>query len=473
MTSTPHHQLSLLTHRSSMTEFTLRNITGLSPEDIEIKKSYYIMYYDADASTLEEALDSVDRGQESFKAFWVAVGPSKKCMDYFRELSSASSKPQDSLSRYDSITRDTPYASLAIALGVESGFLSIKPDTKLFNGCILDEERKEIGPVLTGPSPERIQELSDLYKPFTGEDLPKGDINTVLPFVFNKIRIPIEVQPGEPVVLKGREFLDTLLVHMLGESWDSMDSYSVMKLFDSCNKYSLDPNEWAVLIAVNLADDRLCKEAYEGRHHLRSDRIQPRDVDHPKVIYDICNYFKKSDVSIYPTRLGDLWHNKVFKVVDNHDVDAPVQPGHDSLPTSCKGQTLKRTLTVGGTISGTPTAKRADAQAAVADSTNQEHHSPEYPTASANKPHESATSERNSKPAPETLLAALKEKVDTALRKIVQSMVDAAVEEMIQSKVDDALQKMVQSKVDAALQDDAALQRMVQSKVDALHSKIK
>lgn len=58
-----------------MTETALRDPSDHSPEDIETLKKYYLRYYDADASNLEEALDSVERDQENFKAFFWQLGP--------------------------------------------------------------------------------------------------------------------------------------------------------------------------------------------------------------------------------------------------------------------------------------------------------------------------------------------------------------------------------------------------------------
>lgn len=71
-----------------MMETALRDTSGHIQEHIEAVKKYYLCYYDADASNLEgEALDSVERDQENFKALffgiWVLY---KKNEMYYRAL---------------------------------------------------------------------------------------------------------------------------------------------------------------------------------------------------------------------------------------------------------------------------------------------------------------------------------------------------------------------------------------------------
>lgn len=354
-----------------MTESTLRKITGAHPDEIEIKKNYYLRYYDADASNLEEAMESVERGLEDLKAFLLAIGTSRSDQDYQSDMFEVLDDFEVMSDTYLTIATENPYVLPTIVLGVEAEMMSAEYKTKLFKHCDLDgyqgdEEEIIISPPLTGPSPERIQQISEIFKEFNGVDLPKGDINTVLTSLFNKMRIPIVAQPGKPVILKLRQFLDTLAVHFVGESRE----YRCPHLLDYRDEpHRLNPKQWCMSCPARMTNVELL---YLGKHrtYALNDPVPPRDVAYPEVAREICNFFdsfEKPRKLTFRDSLKELL-SKCEK--EGGKYGAPKQPGDDLLACPNDGKTPAPNLTASRTISSPPNAERPCAEASDAGRSN-------------------------------------------------------------------------------------------------------
>lgn len=330
-----------------MTKLTLRNITGNDPNELDVKKNYFISNYDANACNLEDALDSVERGQGDLKAFLLAVGTSRRDSEFNQILSEIISDFDDYWrNEHDIIAFRYPYVLPTIVLAVEARMISIHPNTQLFEGYNVfehiskEEEEVIIAPPLTGPSPKKVQELSERLEKYFEVNIPRGDIHSVLTFLFNKIRIPIEAQPGKPVVLKKRQFLDNLAVHIVGES----DEYRCPHLFNhQDDAHYLDPSEWCMSCCARMTEELFAHYGYGQTSHLTG-FIPPRDVAHPEVVRDMCNFFKGSEEPTYPDWLKDML------------AAAPSGPNEGQTPP--QNPTASRSIGISSNSEGTNTAHK-------------------------------------------------------------------------------------------------------------------
>ena len=327
-----------------MTKLTLRNITGNDPYELDVKKNYFISNYDADASNLEDALDAVERGLKDLKAFLLVVGTSRSEYFYNIQMPTANLDFGMETDTYYTIAIENPYVLPAVLLGKEAQIISTDGDAYLFNNCDItryngNEEEIIVSPPLTGPSPETIQLISEAYGDFCEVDLSKGDINTILTFLFNKIRIPIEAQPGKPVVLKLRQFLDALAVNFVGESKESRCPH-LLNYYDE--PYRLDPKEWCMSCVTRMTHGELTVLGSDRIGPLHCDPVPYRDVAHPEVVRDMCNFFKGSDEPTYPDWLKDML------------AAAPSGPNEGQTPP--QNPTASRSIGISSNSEGTNTA---------------------------------------------------------------------------------------------------------------------
>lgn len=106
------------------------------------------------------------------------------------------------------------------------------------------------------------------------------------------MKIPVEAQPGKPVVLKLRQLSDTLAIRFLGKSPNYFGTKTPTSYY---NWYStLNPNEWEMCCVTTMLQGGLDFCGIGRRWPLKHDPIPSRDVAYPEVARDMCNFFDQS-----------------------------------------------------------------------------------------------------------------------------------------------------------------------------------